>query len=75
MKIGQPAGRLELAPRQIKGLVRAYRQAGPKGLVSRRRGKPSNHRLDDAYLVLSFERQRYVVQTGVGRAMRCANRR
>jgi transposase len=41
MKIAQAAGRLGLTPRQIKRLVRAYRQAGAKGLVSRRRGKPS----------------------------------
>jgi hypothetical protein len=41
MKIGRAAGWLGLTPRQIKRLVRAYRQAGAKGLVSRRRGKPS----------------------------------
>jgi transposase len=49
MKIAQAAGRLGLSPRQIKRLVRAYRQAGAEGLVSRRRGKPSNHRFDDAF--------------------------
>ncbi|WP_223163462.1 ISNCY family transposase [Methylococcus geothermalis] len=49
MKVAQAAGRLGLSPRQIKRLVRAYRQAGAEGLVSRRRGKPSNHRFDEDF--------------------------
>jgi transposase len=49
MKIAQAAGRLGLSPRQIKRLLRAYRQAGAEGLVSRRRGKPSNHRFDEDF--------------------------
>jgi transposase len=37
---------LGLSVRQVKRLYRAYRQQGAAGLVSKRRGKPSNHRLD-----------------------------
>ena len=37
---------LGISIRQVKRLWRAYRQKGAKGLVSARRGKPSNNRLD-----------------------------
>lgn len=37
---------LSLSVRQIKRLYRAYKAQGARGLVSRRRGKPSNNRLD-----------------------------
>ncbi len=37
---------LGVSVRQIKRLFRAYKARGPSGLVSRRRGKPSNNRLD-----------------------------
>ena len=37
---------LGLSIRQVKRLFRAYREKGPPGLVSARRGKPSNNRLD-----------------------------
>lgn len=51
---------LGLSVRQIKRLYRAYKTAGAAGLVSRRRGKPSNHRLDEETrqkaLDLLFER-------------------
>jgi transposase len=36
---------LGVSPRHIRRLLRAYRQEGEKGLISKRRGKPSNHRL------------------------------
>jgi hypothetical protein len=36
---------LGISIRQIKRLFRAYKAYGPSGLVSRRRGKPSNNRL------------------------------
>lgn len=38
---------LNLSVRQVKRLYRAYKSRGAKGLVSARRGKPSNHRLDE----------------------------
>jgi transposase len=37
---------LGISPRQVKRLWRAYRRHGAQGLVSARRGKPSNNRLD-----------------------------
>jgi len=38
---------LGVSVRQVKRLVRAYRREGAKGLVSKRRGKPSNNRLSE----------------------------
>jgi transposase len=46
LKQKQAAAMLGLSVRQVKRLYRAYRKQGVKGLVSKRRGKPSNHRLD-----------------------------
>jgi transposase len=37
---------LGISTRQVKRLWQAYRKQGAKGLASRRRGKPSNNRLD-----------------------------
>lgn len=42
----EAARMLNLSVRQIKRLYRAYTAHGARGLVSQRRGKPSNHRLD-----------------------------
>jgi len=42
------AQQLKLSVRQVKRLVSNYRLDGPKGLVSKRRGHPSNHRIADA---------------------------
>ena len=42
----EAARMLGISTRQVKRLWRAYRKKGAKGLVSARRGKPSNHRLD-----------------------------
>ena len=42
----EAAGMLGISTRQVKRLWRAYRKRGAAGLVSKRRGKPSNHRLD-----------------------------
>lgn len=39
---------LGVGVRQIKRLLRAYRQEGAKGLVSKRRGRASNNRLEEA---------------------------
>jgi transposase len=39
---------LGISVRQVKRLYAAYRKAGAKGLVSQRRGKASNHRLDES---------------------------
>jgi len=42
----EAARMLGISTRQVKRLWRAYRKKGAKGLMSARRGKPSNHRLD-----------------------------
>ena len=42
----EAAGMLGLSVRQIKRLYRAYKADGAKGLISARRGKPSNHQLN-----------------------------
>jgi transposase len=44
----EAAVRLRLSIRQVKRLCRNYRQAGGAGLVSKRRGKGSNHRIGEA---------------------------
>jgi transposase len=48
-RIGQreASERLRIGIRQFKRLVRAWRQDGDAGLVSRQRGRPSNRRLND----------------------------
>lgn len=55
------AERLGLTTRQIRRLVGRLRDHGPQGLVSQRRAKPSNNRLDSmtADRVLSIIRDRY----------------
>jgi transposase len=44
----QAAAELGLSIRQVKRALRAYRQEGAPGLVSRRRGRPGNRRPDPA---------------------------
>jgi transposase len=46
LKQKEAAWLLGISVRQVKRLWRAYRQKGAHGLVSTRRGKPSNNRLD-----------------------------
>jgi transposase len=57
----EAAGMLQLSVRQVKRLYRAYKGKGAKGLISARRGKPSNHRLDEAKLqrALDLLKERY----------------
>jgi transposase len=45
LKQGEAAKILGISIRQVKRLLRAYRQAGAAGLISKRRGKPSNNQL------------------------------
>lgn len=51
----QAAHELGLSVRQVKRLCRAFRRQGARGLVSRRRGRPSNRRI-------ALAEQRRVVQ-------------
>ena len=48
LKQWQAAERLGRSVRQIKRLVRAHRRYGARGLVSKRRGRSSNRRIDPA---------------------------
>jgi transposase len=55
------AEQLGLTTRQIRRLVGRFREHGPQGLVSRRRSRPSNNRLDRvmAERALAIVRERY----------------
>jgi transposase len=57
----EAAGMLGISTRQVKRLWRAYRKRGAPGLVSKRRGKPSNNRLDAgvAQQALDLIKERY----------------
>lgn len=61
----EAAGRLKLSVRQVKRLCQRYRQTGAAGLVSKRRGRPSNHRIGEAerVRVIGLIKTRY---TGFG---------
>ncbi len=52
---------LGLSVRQVKRLCRAVRQSGPAGLISRRRGRPSNRRVphEERCGVMALVRQHY----------------
>jgi transposase len=57
----EAANLLGMSVRQIKRLWRKYQKEGVKGLVSKRRGQPSNHRLDEKTTrqVLGLLKERY----------------
>src|SRR5260370_4534451 len=61
LKPWRAAQRLGLTTRQIRRLVTRLRDDGPGGLVSRRRARPSNNRLDAATAnrALTIIRERY----------------
>jgi transposase len=46
--LAEVAQSAELTTRQCSRLVKRYRESGPAGLISRRRGKPSNNQLNPA---------------------------
>ena len=55
------AEQLGVSVRQVKRLLRRYQEAGAAGLVSKRRGKRSNHALDPALRreVMGWVKERY----------------
>jgi transposase len=61
---------LGVSVRQIKRLLKRFRQAGASGLVSQQRGKPSNHQLSDEVKqkVLDFVKGKY---RGFGPTLAC----
>src|SRR5689334_3578944 len=52
---------LGVSARQVRRLLRAYQAQGAPGLVSKRRGKPSNRRFAEGFKerVLGLVRERY----------------
>jgi transposase len=70
LKPGRAAARLGLTVRQIERLVIRYRESGAAGLVSRKRDRPGNRRLDDdeAQRALAIIRERY---TDFGPTLAC----
>jgi predicted transcriptional regulator len=61
LKQAEAASLLSLSTRQVKRLLRAYRKGGAQALVSKRRGKPGNHRLPQKLVdqALSLIRSKY----------------
>ncbi len=61
---------LGVSERQVKRLVRRYRQEGAVGMVSKRRGKPSNHQMGEGKRkgVLDLLRGKY---KGFGPTLAC----
>src|SRR4030066_1939141 len=49
---------LSVSVRQIKRLLRAFREMGAAGLVCKRRGQPSNHRFDAGFKAQALDRLR-----------------
>ncbi len=61
---------LRMSERQVKRLLRCYRQGGASGLISKRRGRPSNHQLaeETKRKVLDLLKSKY---TGFGPTFAC----
>ncbi|WP_321918067.1 MULTISPECIES: ISNCY family transposase [unclassified Paraburkholderia] len=61
LKPGRAAERLGLSVRQVERLVIRYREHGPAGVASGRRGRPGNRKLDEglALRALALIRERY----------------
>jgi transposase len=62
LTLADVADRLRISIRQAKRLRRRYRDHGPSGLISKRRGRPSNNRADPQRIAEAIERvrERYV---------------
>ena len=58
----EAAKQLDLSVRQIRRLKKAYKVDGAIGIVSKKRGKPSNHRYPDSVkeLAITYVKQYYV---------------
>jgi transposase len=61
LKPGRAAERLGLSVRQVERLVIRYREHGPGGIASGRRGRPGNRKLDEGLTLraLTVIRERY----------------
>ncbi|WP_412026319.1 helix-turn-helix domain-containing protein [Burkholderia cepacia] len=56
LKPGRAAERLGLSVRQVERLVIRYREHGPSGVASGRRGRPGNRKLDDGLALRGMPR-------------------
>jgi len=54
----EAAGRLRISVRQIGRLVAAFRDHGAAGVISKRRGKPPNNRIDRDIRAVVLEQYR-----------------
>jgi transposase len=61
LKQGKAAEQLKISARQIRRMLKAYRQDGAQGLVSKHRGKTSNrrHAKENKALAMDLVHQRY----------------
>lgn len=61
LRVGQAAERLGISLRQVERMLLRYAAQGAAGLVSRKRGRPSNHQLEPglADKAIALVRQRY----------------
>jgi transposase len=61
LRVGQAAQRLGISRRQVERIVQRYIAEGAGGLVSRKRGRPSNHQLPPgtAERAIALIRERY----------------
>jgi hypothetical protein len=61
LRIEDAAQLMGLGRRQIFRLLKGFREAGPAGLISKRRGRPSNSRLPSEYrgLAMALVCERY----------------
>lgn len=61
LRIEDAAQLIGLGRRQVFRLLKDVRESGPAGLISKRRGRPSNRRLPPAYrdLAMALVRERY----------------
>src|SRR6201981_2398982 len=61
LRVADACELLNLKRRQLFGLLAGLKHGGAASLVSKRRGRPSNNRLPEAYrdLALSVVRERY----------------
>ncbi|SPD61794.1 protein of unknown function (plasmid) [Cupriavidus taiwanensis] len=74
LRPGVAAERLEITDRQLRRLLERYRLEGPAGLVSRKRGRPSNNRLsgEREAAALGLIREHYATSARPWRPRSCA---